>query len=488
VALSEAAIAWAKSRGISRRTLEAFGAASAMRGWGERGRVETLALPYRRGGKCVNAKYRPISFKDFRMEEGGELRFFNIDDVLAGSKKIAYIFEGEMDALAAFEAGLPKDCILSVPNGAPQQSTEDPLSSDRYKFAIEGLKDGLSAVERFVIATDADGPGRILRQDLVNIIGPARCWFLDWRGVKDANEALLRWTPGELLDFLEGEPQEWPISGLYRLSQIPEPAPIDVWWPGFPEWEKKLGFAPGMLSVFTGHPGHGKTLLAMQLWFNVCRDYGVKAAFASFETAAKPHQRKNIRQFMFGRPQEELTEEQIAKADRWNEEHFLWINHPDRRPDFRWFMDLAEVAVIRHGVRILQIDPWNKLEADRPGDIRETDWIRDRLNELLSFAKDFQVHVQVLCHPAKGQGERSRSRRPELEDIAGSKHWDNIVDQGLAVFRPKVFEDGQRKTEATLYHLKSRFEEIGYDCKLELEYDLATRRYRSTDYKQGWEA
>ena len=237
-----------------------------------------------------------------------------------------------------------------------------------------------------------------------------------------------------------------------------------------------------MLTVLTGHPGQGKTTIAAQIVFDICRRYGLKAALASFETSAKPHHRRNIRRFMFGKWN--LTAEECAAADRWNDEHLLWIAHPERRPSFQWFMDLAEVAVIRHGAKIIVLDPWNKVESDRPAEVRETDWIRDRLNDMLDFARSFGVLMLVLCHPAKGD-QRTRDRRPELEDIAGSKHWDNIPDQGLSIYRPKVFDNGERKTEAQLFHLKTRFEELGHECRLNLEYDLSAGRFRSTDYDQA---
>jgi twinkle protein len=476
-----AALEWAAGRRISRGTLAAFGATCAIEGMPDLGRTEVICLPYRRGAQTVNVKYRAIAAKKFKMKTGGEMRFFNLDPVLAGDRKAVYIFEGEMDALAAFEAGIPLSKILSVPNGTAEKPSEDPAQQDRYRYVYGGLEEGLSTVERFILATDNDGNGRAIRQDLVNILGAARCWFIDWpRHTKDANELLVNGGPGELLDYLEGEPKEWPVDGLYKLSEIPEPPPLTTWDAGFPEWEKKLRFAPGTLCIFTGHPGHGKTTIAGQIVFDICRRYGIKAAIASFETRAKPHYRRNIRRFMFGKW--DLTDEECARADRWNDEHLLWISHPQRRPTFRWLMDMAEVAVIRHSVKVVVVDPWNRLESDRPDAERETDWIRDRLHELMSFAQDFGVLVMVLCHPAKSQHGRSRDEPPELEHISGSKHWDNAADQGLCIFRPRVFENGKRKTDAQVFHLKTRYEELGYECKLGVEYDLSSGRFRSTDY------
>jgi twinkle protein len=142
---------------------------------------------------------------------------------------------------------------------------------------------------------------------------------------------------------------------------------------------------------------------------------------------------------------------------------------------------MAEVAVIRHGARIVQIDPWNRLEGARDRNETETDYIGRCLRACHAFAHDMNCHVQIVAHPAKMEGNR-RGDPPSLEDISGSKHWDNMVDQGFVVHRPQVFDGLNRKTEAVLYHRKARFEELGYPCKLTLDYSLAKGRYISTDY------
>ena len=189
---------------------------------------------------------------------------------------------------------------------------------------------------------------------------------------------------------------------------------------------------------------------------------------------------------MYGRLDHDLSEQECDHADRWNHEHFRWIVHPNRKPSLRFVLDMAEVAIVREGARILQIDPWNKLEGDRPGDMRETDWIGQCLDELMDFARDFNVHVQVVAHPAK-MDSRSRGQRPALEDIAGSKHWDNKTDLGLCVYRPKVFEKGVRMTEAEIVVLKSRFDELGHPCRLALDYSITEGRFRAIDYRMAYE-
>jgi twinkle protein len=121
------------------------------------------------------------------------------------------------------------------------------------------------------------------------------------------------------------------------------------------------------------------------------------------------------------------------------------MHHPDARPTLEWVLNMAEAAVQRYGVRIIMIDPWNRLEAMRNPAKREDEYVARCLRTLYQFATDFNCHVQILAHPAKMEGNR-RGSAPTLEDIAGAKHWDNMVDQGFTVHRPKMFDGTQRVT------------------------------------------
>jgi hypothetical protein len=44
-----------------------------------------------------------------------------------------------------------------------------------------------------------------------------------------------------------------------------------------------------------------------------------------------------------------------------------------------------------------------------------------------------------------------------------------------------------RKTDAYLYVLKSRFDELGYPCRLALDYSLSEGRFKAADYKMSYE-
>lgn len=476
--LSQAAIEFARSRSISSETLGLLGVASGTAFFPDaEKRLEGLFFKFKNGWKAR-------SFPDKHFVSGGEfkLAFWNLERVLSSSPHDVFITEGEMDACALVEAGVPADKVLSVPNGAKEKSVD--TDAKGYDFVRDALEAGLNKAKRIIWCGDQDGPGLVLRADMAKIFGSAKFWFVDWPdGIKDAND-FLRKNADELAEYVFDKAKPWPVAGLYRLNELPEPAQLVLWDPGFAEWESKVKLAPRTLSVVTGHPGHGKTAFWCQLWYQVVRTYGVPACVASFETRAKPHLRRQLRTLIIRKLEKDMTSEETKAADEWIDENYLFLVHPEQRPTLDWFLDMAEVAVIRHGARIIQLDPWNRLEASRGRDESETEYIGRCLRNLHAFAHDMNCHVQILAHPAKMDSGR-RGQAPGLEDISGSKNWENMVDQGFVVHRPQIFDGSNRKTEVDLYHRKARFDELGYPCKLKLDYQIAEGRYKSIDYLTG---
>jgi twinkle protein len=489
--LSSAAIAYAAGRGISRATLERLGAASGTTFFPGRlnARSEAVFWPYHLDGERVNWKACAFPEKDFISEKGGKLCFLGIDDVLGAEPGDVWIVEGEWDRAALVEAGLPAERVLSVPNGAraPNLAAGGQMGSREgggYIYVTEALERGLGRHRRFILSGDNDPAGHALRHDLARLLGQARCWYVDWpEGCKDANDYLRSDGRQAVRELVTEGLLRWPVAGLYRLSDLPEPPVMDVWHvPNFPSWHSRIRMAPGTLSMVIGHPGHGKTALWAQIWHDVAQANDLTVAVASFETRAKPHFRRMLRSLQGGAPERDLSAEQIAAADKWINEHYCWILHPEEKPTLEWFLDTAEAAVVRHGVKIVQLDPWNRLESQRGPNEWETDYIGRCLTAAHVFASDMNVHFQVLLHPSKMDGSR-RGRPPDLEDAAGSKHFENRVDQGFTVHRPKMFDGPQAKTEAELYHRKARFEELGHPCRMHIKFDWRIRRF--TEQTEG---
>lgn len=480
--LTPAAVAYARGRGISRATLARLGAASGVVFFPGRlnARSDAVFFPYVLDGETVNWKACAFPEKDFISKKGGKLCFLGLDDVLTAEPGDVWLVEGEWDRASLVEAGIPAERVLSVPNGArkPAGGQTEVGEGGGYAYVAEALERGLGRHRRFILAGDNDEAGHVLRHALARMLGQARCWYVDWpEGCKDANDHLRHDGPEKVRDLVTEGMLQWPVAGLYRLDELPEPPVMDVWHvPNFPAWHSRIRLAPRTLSMVIGHPGHGKTALWGQVWHDVAAANELVVAVASFETRPKHHFRRMLRSLQAGVSERDMSADQITAADRWINEHYRWILHPEEKPTLEWFLDTAEVAVVRDGAKVVQLDPWNRLESQRKPNESETDYIGRCMTAMHVFASDMNVHFQILLHPSKMDGSR-RGRPPDLEDAAGSKHFENRVDQGFTVHRPKMFDGAQAKTEADLYHRKARFEELGHPCKVGIRFDWRIRRF-----------
>lgn len=481
--LSQAAIDYAANeRRISAATLGLLNAASGTAYFPRRleRRSEAVFFPYTLDGERVYWKASAFPEKDFIGMKGGTLCFLNLDAVLKAAPGDVFITEGEWDTAALVEAGFSINRVMSVPNGARERKRDDAGENEPsgYEYVLDALKRGLGKHKRFIWCGDADAAGYDLRRDMAKVLGAAKFYFVDWpTGVKDANDMLRSVGPQELFEYVNGKAKPWPVAGLYTMAELPEMPPIRPWEvPNLPSWKGKILFAASTMSVVTGHPGHGKTALMAQAIADIAEKNDLVVAVATFETRAKPHYRRILRTLHSGRLEHEMSDQEIHYSDRWINDHYLFMSHPEQQPTLDWLLDMAETAVVRRGAKIIQLDPWNRLESQRDRTETETEYIGRCLTAIYKFAQDMGVHFQVLAHPAKMDGPRKGSP-PELDDIAGSKHWDNRVDQGFVVHRPKLFEGEQRCTEAAIYYKKTRFPELGHPCKLDLNYNIRSGRY-----------
>lgn len=492
IKISRPGAEYARSRGIHPETLERLGVVSGTEFFPELKRTsDCLIFPYTVDGKHVSWKGIAFPDKGFIGQKGGKQAFFNFDKIVAAAPGDIFLTEGELDAASIIEAGVLQEYVTSVPNGAggsdwqgdsqsggdwPQQPA--PGVREVYPYIAAALKAGLGRHHRFILCGDMDDPGLALRQKLARMLGFAKVWFVDWpEGCKDANDVLRTLGPAALYDLVTRGARPWVIEGVYKMKDLPEPPALTVWDTGFSSWANKIHVAARTLSVVTGQPGHGKTLWTAQLWFQIVQKYNIVAALATYETTAKPEYRRILRTLHSGKMEVAMSAMELAAADRFIDDHYLWLEHPSGLPTLEWLLQMAEVAVVRHGAKIIQIDPWNRLESQRDYREREDEYISRCLKAMHTFAKDMNVHFQIVAHPSKMQGE-NRNREPDLADIAGAKGWDSIPDQGFIVHRPRLWtESGGRATEARLTHRKARLPALGYDCRMAMVFDVATGRF-----------
>jgi len=488
--ISNNVLQFANKRGLSQKTLTDLRIESGQGQYGK-DKLESIVFGYYDSkGERVNYKARAIKEKIFKQQLEGKQQFYNLDNVL-NSKNLdtVYITEGEFDLCALYESGFAIDSILSVPNGAPATSMGDPNTSRKYKYVLDGLQDGLEAVRCFVLLTDNDEQGLFLRADLAGLLGHGRCKFVDFpEDVKDPNEFMLKVGKEQLQWHIKEALQEFPIEGVYSFDEIPELAPISLYNPDFEGWDEKVMLGAGMVSVFTGMPGHGKTTFALQMWAQIVRKHDITIGMFSGETRVKPYVRRHLRTYYHKKLENELYPDQEKEADNWIRDHFLFLNHPNNAPEFSWMCERIRDMKARYGISAFILDPFNKLEMPSFSSGSETQFIGRCLDDLCTLAKLLDIHIMVLAHPSKPDSKLANSS-PTAYSIAGSAHWYNKPDQIFSLWRPKFTnEDGTRCTDSHLTVWKTRYEELGYPRVMDMTYNISNGCFESSDKPQLYQS
>ncbi|XP_076960557.1 primase homolog protein-like [Bidens hawaiensis] len=165
-----------------------------------------IAFTYRRKGEIVNCKFRSITNRKFWQAKHGERILYGVDGINEGNTIV--IVEGEIDKLSMNEAGI-LNCV-SVPDGAPQQVSLKALPSKKQDARFKYLLDcNLDKASKIILATDGDGPGQALAEELSCRLGKERCWLVTWpkkdevTRYKDANEVLVHLGPDALRHVVE---------------------------------------------------------------------------------------------------------------------------------------------------------------------------------------------------------------------------------------------------------------------------------------------
>jgi twinkle protein len=482
IALPQNALDWFRERGITDGVL--------LRNGIDYGRVympqieehaEAVIFPYFRNGELINRKYRTIARKEFRLEAGCELILYGFDDI--DTEKPLIWVEGECDKLAIEVAGFC-NCV-SVPNGAPSPESKNNFVMFRF---LEADEERIRSVKMHIIAVDSDGPGQVLEAELSRRLGVEKCRRVRWPdGVKDANEMLIKHGAVDLAWYIENA-EPFPIDGIHKSSdfltelfKLYDDGRPRLYCTGFKSLDPYLQVRLCELTAVTGIPGSGKSNWLDHLYVNLARLHDWRFAIFSpenlpieFHIAA--YAEKFIRKPFFDGPQPRMSRSDLEKAVEWVDEHFRWIL-PKNEDDWtiESILGRADQLCLRDGIHGMVIDPWNEIESTRPRDITETEFISHSLKRIRVFARQRQIHVWVVVHPAKlPRGENGKYPVPTLYDCAGSAHWRNKADNGIVIWRDLSTKD---EAEVEVHVQKIRFRYVGRRGMVTFRYDPVCATY-----------
>ena len=438
---------WLADRGISIETAEACGCVLA-----EKNNLPVIGFTFSQEGETVAVKWRSANGKkDFWWDNNATNLWGRQvhNDSLPTIESTIVITEGEIDTLAIKEAFKDHSNIdvYSVPNGAPNKLTDsnkiDPSEDGRFKY-IWSDRHLFEGVSRVILACDQDDNGRILADELSRRLNKARCYIVDYKGHKDANELLMN-TDSDTVrkQILNAEPV--PLHGLnniefyadefQNLYEGGQPRGVST---GFDSVDKLFTLQTGYLNIVTGFPGDGKSAFIDQLVVNVAKNYGWKTCFCSFEKPPTLHS-VQLAQCLVGKPffeglNQRMTQEEKDFAQSWINDHILFQDYQDGGlPTIESILEKGASAVMRYGVRILVIDPYNFIHKEGSG--LETDQVSDMLTKVQLFAKQHDCAVFFVAHPNKPQIRDGKKNLVTGVDISGSMAFFSKCDSGITVYR-----------------------------------------------------
>jgi twinkle protein len=420
------------ARGLDLELLERLGVETC-----EKRSGDWVSIAYLDRGERVNEKVRTISGeKRFYQDAGKKPIFWNIDclrDESLATQPLV-VTEGEFDAIAAIQAGFVR--TVSVPNGAPAEEVGKDDTGTRYAFLADA-KPLLKDCKEIILATDGDPPGIALMNDLAVRLGKARCkWVRYPKGCKDLNDALAKFGPRGVVETLNRA--QWvKVSGVYRMSELPPIYQPPAYPIGIVGLDRHYKIRLGDLAVLVGIPGHGKTSWLNEVAGRMATDYGWVCAFASFEQRPQHDHKRSLRTFRCRKSATWQTAADIAQADKWIEDQFVFIVPDDEdEPTVEWLIERIQAAVVQHGAKLVVIDPWNELEHQRPAGMSETEYTGISLAQIRRLAQRLNCHIIVATHPTKLEaGKDGKLPKPTLYSASGSANWANKPEVGLVIYR-----------------------------------------------------
>lgn len=223
-------------------------------------------------------------------------------------------------------------------------------------------------------------------------------------------------------------------------------------------------------------PTHNTTVLNDVLC-RTCEAHDLKIAWASFEQRPQTDQRRYLRTWYLREKPVNWTVDMRDRADEWIDRHHVFlVPGEDDDVTLEWLLEKMEVAVMRHGVHVIVVDPWNEMDHSYNGRSEtEAQYINRAIKTLRRFARAFSIHLIVVAHPTKLQkAGDGRYPIPSLYDINGGAVWHNKADLGVIVYRENE-DDTRVKVAKSRYH-----DQIGRPGSVMMQFCADDRRFRET--------
>jgi len=464
--LSDKLVKFFEGRGLMQETLNTMKIYSSVEFMPQfKKEVDVICFPYFLGAELKNIKYRG-SKKSFKLVSGAELIFYNFN-ALKENKEII-ITEGEIDCLSFIQNGF-SNCI-SVPNGANNN--------------LEYLDNYISLfddIDNIYLACDNDTKGIELRDEFIRRFGAEKCLIVSFKECKDANEYLTKYGGLEFKDLIKNSRQA-PVKGIIQPNNIQSEL-IDHFVNGTEsglkienlEIDKFITWETGRLAIFTGVPGCGKSEFVDYIVTRLNLLHGWKAAYFTPENyPLKYHYAKMFEKYIGNRFNiKNSNDVEFDTAYEHLQQNIFWILDEENLTIDK-ILENAKYLIKSKGIKVLVIDPYNKIDHQYSSNMSETQYISGFLDKIIMFGKLNNILIILVAHPKKME----KGQTPSLYDISGSANFYNKTDYGVIVER-EIDERGLMGNDVLVYYKKIKFKNLGEQGISELRYNYINGRFET---------
>lgn len=400
---------------------------------GEQGRM--IVLPSLVNGDLIAVKYlgvdrSPEGKKITHVEAGCEPVLFGWQAIDPNAREVV-ITEGEIDAMTAWDYGLP---AMSVPFGGGRGAKQQWIESEFER---------LLRFETIYLALDMDHEGESAAEEIANRLGRHRC-----RRVilprKDLNECRKADIPADDIRRCFDQARTLDPEELRRAGDFTDDV-IRLFWPPagdepgyrmpFNKIRNQLTFRPGELTIWTGPTGAGKS----QLLSHGCvawGEQGARVCIASLEMAPRQMLKRMVKQAgNTDRPTEHFIRDIMAWLDSW-----AWVFAVVGKSLVSRVLEVFEYARARYGCDVFVVDSLMRLGIGS----EDYEGQEKAVFELVTWAVEKGTHVHLVAHARKAgvQGHEV----PEIEDIKGASEIGANAFNIVSVWRNRKLEDEIKQT------------------------------------------
>lgn len=453
--LSEKIVKWFEGRGISQFTLRRLQVSEGVDGMPIKGgkfeNRNTIHFNFFRSGELINIKYRDGE-KNFKLVSGAEKIFYNLDNI--ATTKECIVVEGEIDCLTFCEVGM-FNCV-SIPNG----STTRGVNLEYLDNCIEYFDNK----ETIYLGLDNDEAGQNVQKEFIRRLGAERCRIIDYQDCKDANEFFQKYGKDELKKLIDTA-AELPIDGVSSVLD---------WGERFDEYicnGMQKGFVTGtsldeifstytgQYVVVTGMPSSGKSDFVDYLCMLYNARYGWKTAYASPENIPYVIHAGKLISKICGKwlTKEDINVDWYRMAKEFIHDNFKFIELESF--GLEEVLAKAKALIRKFGIKVLVIDPYNKVRLKSSLDKNITEYTNDYLVRIDEFARVNDILIFLIAHPRKPNAGESNAYIPTFYDIKGGGEFYDMSPHGLLIHRDYEADVTMVKT------LKVKFAHLGKNNK-----------------------